>query len=469
MRKHSFFFIILAEIIVLTNICQTARAQRLHTAPIVVTGKEILSVARYPISTYRLFRVMPSGAAEAIPFQMDEINDDGDYVLDQGKDITSKTGNGIFDAQDELTFMGDDVGAVNQPTSWPQGKPNVLYELKITHPVSNPMGPSMGAVYIGIYFSNAPQISPRKYVVFSRDTALVHTSKYKYQFDNQNWLVAKKVEVAKDGTNPVVYEPMLDSTTFYMKGDLKYFITVEANHRSIESELEAWRSGPIRSLVRVSFYYRLLKLKIELGMYTEISFFSNAVYLPAIMYNPIDGRKSLNAGSGMYYGLALRDNPNLYNIETNMVRHEIVASNALLASGRSFYNRLVGGDKPDSQASQGLYWISAQGGGKSIYMEITPGADLQKEGVAPTLYREDVSALDMKGRDNNTVLPLGRSPVNLGIVFDATNFSEGEHTMGFRLFFENVVAPERLAVFKGLKDWHYSVSRLTIPAKGVLP
>ncbi|MCX6124081.1 MAG: hypothetical protein NTV34_04940, partial [Proteobacteria bacterium] len=377
--------------------------------------------------------------------------------------------NGIFDSQDELSFMGDDVGSANEPTSWPLGKPNVVYELKITHPTTNPMGPNMGAVYIGIFFSSPSALSPRKYVVFNRQTALVQTSRYKYQFDTKNWLVAKSVEVAKEGTDPLVYETALDSTTFYMKGDLKYFITIEANHRSIESELEAWRSGPIRSLIRVSFFYKLLKLKIELGMYTEISFFSNAVYLPAIMYNPIDGRKSLNSGSGMYYGLALKENPNEYVIDTNMERTVSGDSSQIFESGKTFFKKMMNNNK-QPPVSKGLYWLSAQGKGRSIYFEITPSEDLQKNGVAPTIYREDVSAADMKGRDNDQVLPLGKSPVNLGVVFDATKFTEGEHIMGFRLFFENVIAPERLAVFKGLKDWTYDTRRLnaTMP-QGTTP
>lgn len=453
----------------LSILSQRLEAQRLHTAPIVVTGKQVIGISRFSIATYRLFRSSPEGKAEPIPFQIDEINEDGDYVLDQGKDITAKTGNGIFDTQDELCFMGDDVGPVVEPTQWPQSKPNIVYELKIAHPTSNPMGPQMGAVYVGIYFQTPPAVSDRKYVVFNRHDALVHTSRYKYQFDQRNWLVAKKVEVATSDTQPVTYEPVVDSSTFYMKGDLKYFITVEANHRSIDSELEAWRSGPIRSLVRVSFYYRLLKLKIELGMYTEISFFSNAVYLPAIMYNPIDGRKSLNPGSGMYYGLSLRDNPKEYTVETNMEMFSASTSDNLISSGRHFFNRIVG-KKTDAKASQGLYWISAQGKGRSLYMEITPSIDLQKNGVAPQWYQEQKSSAEMQGRNNDEVLPLGKSPVNLGVVFDATKFSEGEHIMGFRLFFENVVAPERLAVFKGLTEWQYSTRRLPSgPPKGALP
>jgi hypothetical protein len=120
------------------------------------------------------------------------------------------------------------------------------------------------------------------------------------------------------------------------------------------------------------------------------------------------------------------------------------------------------GKAPDQKSSEGLYWVSAQGQGRSMYMEITPSKDLQKDGVAPMLYRENKSSQEMKDRHNDDILPLGKSPVNLGIYFDVTKFAEGEHVMGFRLFFENIVAPERLAVFKSLGEWQYDARRMVM-------
>lgn len=439
-----------------------AFAQRLHTAPIVISGKQISGIIRYPLASYRVFRSSPTGVAEPIPFQIDEINEDTDYVLDQGSKITADTGNGIFDASDEMSFMGDDVGPVVEPTKWPSGRPHIVFELRVRHPVANPMGPQMGAVYIGIYFGDGPALSTKKYVVFKREQAMVVTSRYRYQFDQKNWLVARNVEVSNGEKPPIKYEPVLDTTTFYMKGDLKYFITVEANHRSIESELEAWKTGPIRTIVRVSFHYNLLKLKLELGMFTEISFFSNEMNLPAIMYSPLDGRKSLNPGSGMYYGLALKDNPNQYAVETNMEPYQATSADTgaqIIAGGKDLFGKLMG--KPQQNAdSKGLYWVSLQGKDRSIFFEITPSPELQQTGLAPTLYRENVSGEELKARNNDDITPLGKSPVNLGIWFDATKIADGEHIMGFRLFFENVMAPERLAVFKGLREWKYEVRRI---------
>ena len=110
--------------------------------------------------------------------------------------------------------------------------------------------------------------------------------------------------------------------------------------------------------------------------------------------------------------------------------------------------------------TKGLYWVSMQGRDRSIFVEITPSPDLRKIGLAPTIYRDDKASSELKSRDNDKVLPLGKSPVNLGIWFDATKIPSGEHMMGFRMFFENVMAPERLAVFKGLNEWKYEVRRI---------
>ncbi len=183
---------ILAVILVgLTTLCLSSTALgRVHTAPIVVPGFKIGNATHYPISMYRLFRTKQNGEAESIPFQIDEINEWGDYVLPMGGRITANTGNGIFDRQDELAFMGDDVGVAQAPTSWPQGRPSLVFEVRLDFlNAKNSAGSRSGAVYLGVYFQSTPEKSTKKYVVFNRGNAEVTTSRYRYGFDQTNWLV----------------------------------------------------------------------------------------------------------------------------------------------------------------------------------------------------------------------------------------------------------------------------------------
>jgi hypothetical protein len=231
-----------------------------------------------------------------------------------------------------------------------------------------------------------------------------------------------------------------------MRADLKYFLTFEANHNSVSSELEAYKIGPVRSIIRITYYYTLLRLNFQLGMYTEISFFSNAIFLPAILYNPIDGPNALNSGSGFYYGLALKDNPRDYKIDTNMPSWQ---PSGLLDFLKTPFTRMLP-----------AYWLSAIGADRMLYMELVPSRQMDKLGAAPTFYREDKTGQEIRSRDNAKPNPLGKSPVNLGINFDLTKFAEGDHLVSFRMYVDNVKDERRIESYKLMNRWGIHARRI---------
>ncbi len=423
---------------------------KIHSAPVIIQGFKVRQASRYPIQAYRLFR-SDNGVATPIPFQIDEINQYGDYVLDKGQEVTKNDGNGIFDLQDELVFMGDDVGAISPPKKWPQNnRPNLIFEVRQTFK-ENPKDPKpkTGAVYLGVYFRKPPPLSKKKYVVFDHKNGAVKTSRYLYKFDKKNYLVVNSVDMYSRDKN-IEKIPLIDTSTFYLKADLKYFLTFEIHHKDIQSYLEAYKVGPIRSIVRVTFFYRFLKINFELGMYTELSLFSNSVVLPAIMYNPLESEKNLNDGSGFYYGFATTDRPGEYNVETNIPD----------------YNKYIGdkglfnlfSKKPDID---NRYWLSMTGKDRMMFFEVIPSKEMLKVGNIPYLYRENLSAAELSAsRKNNKARPLGKSPVNLGVYFDLTKFNKGEHRISFRLFFDNIYNAEELKSYKDLDKWQTDLGRL---------
>jgi hypothetical protein len=448
----------------------------IHRAPIVIPGFKVRAATRYPISTYRLFRTDPAtGKAVAVPFQIDEINEWGDYVLDQGSEITKHTGNGIFDLQDELVVMGDDVGPLHAPTSWPDQEPSIVYELRFRfmknirqgspsfetavaqNPTNDPSAsPSpipevgsanTGAMYVGVFFRKPPAYSPKSYVNFSSARGEVTSSRYRYEFDKKNYLVVNGVDMVKRGAGVNSSEkiPLLNSSTFYMRADLKYFVTATANHRSVDSKIEAFKIGPVRSIVRVSFFYTLLKLKFELGMYTEVSFFSNSVVLPAILYNPLDGPKSLNRGSGFYYGFSVKEPLSAHQFQTNMPPYQPASMLGLLKAN----------PKPES-----IYWMSMTKPDRMMYLEIMPSKEMLKANNLPYLYTENIDGDSIRSRSNDEPQELGKSPVNIALYFDLTRFSKGEHRLSIRLFFENYFSQSVLDSFRDLPYWETDVRRL---------
>lgn len=448
-------FVILA-LAALHGLCWGLSAPALasiHRAPIVIKAKDIKEVARYPLDSYRLFRTGSDGEAIPIPFQIDEVNELGDYVLDLGNKPNLETGSGYFDDEDELSFMGDDVGAIQVPKKWPgNNSPRILFELRFKNP--NTSGDqsgghfrSEGAVYLGIYPRNPPPLAAKQYVVFSMDQHLIRTSRYEYHFDPKNYLVVDQINVrsADEGKNS---RPIIRSSSFFMQADLRYFVTVRANHRSINSRLDAYKIGPIRSIVRVSFYYSFLRLNFEVGMYTEVSFFSNSVILPAVMYIPINGRRFFNDGSGFYYGFAFERSPDKYDLQTNIDR-------MMQREGRWFdFLR-------QRTPRERHYWASVLGDEHMFYLSLNLSESMVAEGNLPAYYMESADWQELAKRDPAAILPLGESPVNLALYFDLTRFREGEHEIAFQLYLENRRDPQLLESFRNLPSWQQNLRRVS--------
>ncbi len=132
-------------------------------------------------------------------------------------------------------------------------------------------------------------------------------------------------------------------------------------------------------------------------MYTEVSLFSNSVILPAIMYNPLNGDKSLNKGSGFYYGFAVADNPASLDIQSNIPQYQPPSNTANLLS---FFNQPA--------ATSHMYWLSITDKDKMMYFEVVPSREMLEKQNVPTLYRESNSATELAKRANDRAKPLGR-------------------------------------------------------------
>ncbi len=97
---------------------------------------------------------------EPIPFQVDEMTDDGRWVLDKGPKANPEDGNGLLDRQDVLSFYARDAGDHVAPEAWAKGYDHAL-ELKIVDPLSQ----KTGWVYL-LSFPVPAERSPIRYVLY---------------------------------------------------------------------------------------------------------------------------------------------------------------------------------------------------------------------------------------------------------------------------------------------------------------
>jgi hypothetical protein len=224
-----------------------------------------------------------------------------------------------------------------------------------------------------------------------------------------------------------------------LKADFKFFVSVSVNHTAIKSSLEAYKTGPIRTIVRVNFDYSILSLKLDLGMYTEVSFFANSVLLPAIIENPLNSKKILRNGSLFYYGFSMTDNPNKVALSANMPPYQ---------EGKDPFGQINDSFvKPD-----GRYWISAGHQHFMFFLEMITSPEMREDKNVPAYFTEKVSAKDIASRSQQAA-PLGRSPVNVALAMSLANLREGVHKMFLRLFIENHYDQAMLNSYATVDQW----------------
>jgi hypothetical protein len=104
--------------------------------PLIIPGSSFANWLGVPLNELALYRYQ-EGAWQPIPFQIDEVDEDGNYVAEF---------DGLLGANDELVFMGSDSGAWVTPTQWVSNTlawQHPRYAIAITDPL-DPMAEGLG-------------------------------------------------------------------------------------------------------------------------------------------------------------------------------------------------------------------------------------------------------------------------------------------------------------------------------------
>ncbi|MBN1575119.1 MAG: hypothetical protein JW913_01105 [Chitinispirillaceae bacterium] len=84
----------------------------LSAEPVVVLGEQFPELLGRPVERMR----MCDNAGNAIPFQIDEVTADGEYVCDRGEAANGDSGNGLLDLQDEIVVLREDCPPCEETT-----------------------------------------------------------------------------------------------------------------------------------------------------------------------------------------------------------------------------------------------------------------------------------------------------------------------------------------------------------------
>ena len=227
--------------------------------PVTIRGDGLRAFTGVPIENLRLYAACEE-ALLPIPFQIDEIDLHGFYVLPEGKrpnrdnlnERDSAATDGRVDANDELVFMARDLGThVEHPVTL-KGCARGL-EIAVTDPVDN----GQGWAYL-FECPEPPPLSDRDYVDFDPEKDLIDAEAYVLGYSPDEDLVytehiAVKAEGGGDGNNLIDRMNIRFHASILLKS-----ITFSRNEDDFVSEVISYKDGPVRVMRRVGNRMRLV-------------------------------------------------------------------------------------------------------------------------------------------------------------------------------------------------------------------
>ncbi len=247
---------------------------------VVVHGKDLKENLNKPISQMRLF-VLKDGKMQPTPFQIDEVTDDGDWVLPyKSPYLEQKMASKavliqddppeIMDENDQMAFMITDIGDRAAPSLWPAGW---LYADEII--LTDPLTKDQGWVYL-FSFPTPPDPNPVDYVEYrlpedKKDR--IFTDNYTMGFSHEVPSTPDYIDYG-DGINCLDRMKMRTFFRFF------YIIKFERNENDTKSMVFQYKDGPVRAVRMVRSSFRLVGNLQSPQLSSETLYYRNATVLP---------------------------------------------------------------------------------------------------------------------------------------------------------------------------------------------
>jgi hypothetical protein len=292
--------------------------------PVVLKGAPELFGARLGhIAAWKFER----GRWDRVPIQVDEVNLNGDYVLEHGIPWTAKTGDEIYGTRDELALDGESLGDDFREDAIPLP---IADSIAAGWKVSFCSGPKfLGAILLAKTFSRQSEDFGARSVMFTRSPDLVESQIYRYEFNPDSPALIGHVKLRhEDG-----WITALKDSRFQMPLVLPWWAPdVTLKDRHFVSEIECWRSGPVRTIIAVGVKFRSFLSVLNLHLFSELVFWKNRFDIPTVIEFVFEPGSYMQRGSGLFYSLKL---PQPWRLSTNLATLPQLASVAASASAHA--------------------------------------------------------------------------------------------------------------------------------------
>jgi len=252
-------------------------------------GESILS--RVPRENLQLFVITDHKSPtpwRAVGVQVDPMDADGYIDFPKNADWRRK----YLQATDRLAMRVEKFESLKWQASdgLPCGATNVVE-------IFDPKHPEHRAYLAGCAQS---QSNALKFPVQIDESKMQVTSdSYEYHYNPANHLMFSRVLARDQKTNTML--AVSSDSEQHIRADVRKFFTLNFKSKDILSKLHDVRQGALGLVGRLSFYLKILFFKIDLELSTGVSFFTDAVHVPMVIFFPVNSVEYVYPGTGLLF------------------------------------------------------------------------------------------------------------------------------------------------------------------------
>lgn len=166
----------------------------------------------------------------------------------------------------------------------------------------------IGGDYLALYWFACPASAGQnsktragriKAAKVSQMNRSVVTPDYYYQYEGQNKLLFSSLALSKASKGS--YHLIATAANQQLVGNFKNFFTMVFDNKDFHVKERLSQSGEVGIYSQLNFLLKVLGMKVDLDLVTEVYFYPEGLYTPMILHMPLDAKKYLKKGSGVIY------------------------------------------------------------------------------------------------------------------------------------------------------------------------
>ncbi|PCJ15876.1 MAG: hypothetical protein COB04_12500 [Gammaproteobacteria bacterium] len=232
---------------------------KLLQRPVLLKANQIPRLGGIALRRIQVIAKGSDGVVKAIPFQLDEFDQDGFPMVAEADDIVVDGEWGVLDANDEVLFMASDAGSKLSSVE--------LKDFHTLYEVSMVTGSSEKFVYLtGV---RALPNHPKHYVHFDQEKAIIKTDWYQLTLDQSNPVIWKELFYYNyGGAEKKPTESLLDTMKVRLhSGVFTRFMNISLSNKHLKARILRVKNGPIRTVIQLEIRVVVAKIPVmKIGM-----------------------------------------------------------------------------------------------------------------------------------------------------------------------------------------------------------